>query len=84
MAKAKRQRDEDGERVVRHELLHDIAGIGADHDELAMGHVDHAHHPEGDGKTDGGKEIDRRQRQASSAWPANRQPGDVEPFGRCL
>ena len=43
--------------------MHDIAGVGAHHDELAMRHVDHAHYAESDSQTDGGQKIDRGERQ---------------------
>ena len=58
------QRDRDGERgrLVRHETLHEVARIGADHDELAMGHVDDPHDAESDGEPDGGEKVDRSER----------------------
>jgi hypothetical protein len=46
------------------ELLHDIGRVGAQHHHLAVRHVDHAHHPEGDGEADGGQEEDRAQADA--------------------
>ena len=72
-----RARDQEGERQ-RHEqrqvdearghgaqrLLHDEGGVGAEHDHFAMGHVDHAHHAEGDGKADGREQQHRTERKA--------------------
>ena len=49
-------------RLVRHETLHEVARIGADHDELAMGHVDDPHDAESDGEPDGGEKVDRSER----------------------
>ena len=40
----------------RHEHLHDVSGVGAEHHHLAMRHVDDAHHAEGDGQADGGEQ----------------------------
>ena len=45
-------------------LLGDEGGVGAEHDQLAMRHVDDAHHPEGDGEADGGEQQHRAERQA--------------------
>ena len=70
---------QDRQRVVGHEKLHDIAGIGAHHDELAMRHVDHAHHAKGDGQPDGGEKIDRGQRQR-----IERQIGGCERARRAI
>ena len=44
-------------------LLHHEGHIGADHHHLAMRHVDDAHHAEGDGKPDGGKQQHRAERK---------------------
>ncbi len=60
--KGHRDRDDDRQRVVGDKLLHHIASVCAHHDELTMGHVDDAHHAEGDRQADGGEEINRRQR----------------------
>ena len=79
-----RDREDDGECVVRHEELHDIAGVGPHHDELTMRHVDHAHHPKGDGKADGCEEIDGSKRQRVEAQVhglAERQLGFDVPQG---
>ena len=46
------------------DFLHHERDIGPDHDHLAVGHVDHPHHPEGDGETDGGEQQHRAERQA--------------------
>ena len=62
--KSQRQGQQQRQCIIRDEKLHHIAGIGAHHDEFAMRHVDHAHDAKGDGKADGGQEIDRGQRQA--------------------
>ena len=50
--------------VAANGFLHHEGDIGPDHDHLAMGHVDDAHHPEGDGKANGGQQQHRAQRQA--------------------
>jgi hypothetical protein len=42
---------------VRHQLLNQIGGVGAEHDQLAVSHVDHAHDAERD------RQADRRQYQ---------------------
>ena len=46
------------------ELLHDKGGIGAEHDHLAMRHVDDAHHAEGDGEPDRGEQQDAAEADA--------------------
>src|SRR5690606_40738088 len=38
-------------------------GIGAEHDQLAVGHVDHAHDAEGNGQADGRQQQDGTQAQ---------------------
>ena len=76
-----RQGDQDRGGVVRHVKLHDIAGVGAHGDELAMGHVDHAHHAEGDRKADGGEEVDRGERQAVEGKVGGLHGGDLVADG---
>ena len=44
--------------------LHDKSRVGAQHDHLAMRHVDHAHGAEGDGEPDGGQQQHRAERNA--------------------
>jgi urea transport system permease protein len=61
------QGDQDRNRVIGDVKLDHVAGIGADGDELAMRHVDHAHHTEGDGQTDGSQKVDRGERQGIEA-----------------
>ena len=46
------------------QLLHHEGGIGAEHDEFAMRHVDHAHHAEGDGEAERGQQQHRAEREA--------------------
>ena len=65
------QRHRDQQRIVEQagiagadHLLHHEGGVGADHHHLAMGHVDDAHHAEGDGKPDRGEQQHRAERQA--------------------
>ncbi len=41
------------------DLLHDIGCVGADHQHLAVSHVDDAHQPEGDGQAEAHQEQDR-------------------------
>ena len=53
-----RQRPVDGQP-----LLRQPGGIGAQHHQLAVRHVDHAHHPESDRQPDGGQNQHRSQRQ---------------------
>ena len=50
--------------AVGENLLHHEGGVGAQHDQLAVGHVDHAHDAEGDGQADGGQQQHRAQAQA--------------------
>ncbi len=45
-------------------LLDHIGGVGAQHDQLTVGHVDHAHDAEGDGQADGRQQQHRAQAQA--------------------
>jgi len=46
---------------VRHQGLHHVRRIGAQHDQLAVSHVDDAHDAKGDGEADGGEDQDRAQ-----------------------
>ena len=50
--------------AVGENLLHHEGGVGAQHDQLAVGHVDHAHDAEGDGQPDGGQQQHRAQAEA--------------------
>ncbi|MCY1418313.1 hypothetical protein D9M71_338680 [compost metagenome] len=45
--------------------LHHVGGIGAKHQHLAMGHVDHPKQAEGDGQAQCGQKQDRTQRHAA-------------------
>ena len=45
------------------QLLGDEGRVGAEHDQLAMRHVDDAHHPEGDGEPDRREQQHRAERQ---------------------
>ena len=49
--------------MVADQLLRHEGGVGAEHDQLAMRHVDHPHHPEGDGEADRGEQQHRAERQ---------------------
>ena len=51
-------------RVGADRLLHDEGRVGAEHDHLAMRHVDDAHDAEGDGEADRGEQQHRAERQA--------------------
>ena len=51
-------------RVGADDLLHDEGGVGAEHHHLAVRHVDHAHHAEGDGQPGGGEQQHRAEREA--------------------
>ena len=44
--------------------LHDIGGVGAQHHQFAVRHVDDPHHAERDGKPDRGQHQHRSQAQA--------------------
>jgi len=48
--------EEAGRQRRAEDFLHDIGGIGAEHDHLAMRHVDDPHHAEGDGEADRGEQ----------------------------
>lgn len=50
-------------RLARQQLLHAPGGVGTQHDEFAVGHVDDAHHPEGDSQANGGKYQYRAERE---------------------
>ena len=50
--------------AVGQQLLHHVGGVGAEHDQFAVGHVNHAHHPEGDGQADGRQQEYRAEAQA--------------------
>ena len=43
--------------------MDDKGGVGPQHDQLAMCHVDHSHHPKGNGQSDPGQNQDRAQAQ---------------------
>ena len=55
---------EGGGREVAEGVLHHVGRVGADHDELAVRHVDDAHEAEGDGQADGGQKQDGAQADA--------------------
>ena len=64
------ERNGDGKRIVEQRrivgadhLLHHEGGVGAEHDHLAVRHVDDAHHAEGDGEADGGQQQHRAERK---------------------
>ncbi len=46
------------------DLLHHEGGVGAEHDHLAVRHVDDAHDAEGDGEPDGGEQQDAAEADA--------------------
>ncbi len=48
--------DPQARQKIAEQLLHDKGDIGADHDHLAMRHVDDAHHPKRDGQPDRGEQ----------------------------
>ena len=56
------QSNSQGACVADHLLRHE-GGVGAEHDQLAMRHVDHPHHPEGDGEPDRRQQQHRAERQ---------------------
>ncbi len=51
-------------RMRSKQVLHDVGRIGADHDQLAVRHVDHAHQPVGDREAERGEQQDRAERDA--------------------
>ncbi len=50
--------------VARQQLLDDVGGVGPQHHQLAMGHVDDPHDAEGDGEADGRQHQHRAQGEA--------------------
>ncbi|MBA7700191.1 hypothetical protein ES703_108900 [subsurface metagenome] len=80
----KGERHRDQQRIVEQagiggadHLLHHEGGVGADHHHLAMRHVDDAHDTEGDGKTNGGEQQHRAERQAVPGVLHHRPHGEV-------
>ena len=55
---------ESGRRIQAERFLDHECGVGAEHDHLAVGHVDDAHHAECDRETDGGQQQNRSQAEA--------------------
>ena len=51
-------------QVAPEQVLHHVGGVGADHDQLAVGHVDDAHQAVGDGEPQRGEQQDRSQADA--------------------
>ena len=51
-------------RVGAEQALHTVGGVGADHQQFAVRHVDDAHHAVGDGQTERGEQQDAAERQA--------------------
>ena len=47
------------------DVLHDVRRVGADHDQLAVRHVDDAHQAIGDRKAERGQQQDRPQRDTA-------------------
>ena len=73
------------------ELLDDEGRVGAEHDHLAMRHVDDAHHAEGDGEADRGQQQHRAERDAvpdvlrrRPRSPASRSMSAIAAVGRVL
>ena len=60
--------------VLRHQRLHDVGRVGAEHHQLAVRHVDDAHHAEGDGEAD----RDEHQHRAEAQAEEQRLDGAVE------
>ena len=58
-------------KVAAEQALHGIGGIRADHQQLAVGHVDHAHHAVGDGQ------AQRREQQDGAEAQARKHAADV-------
>ena len=56
--KGQRQSDDDRNRVVWDDLLHHVTGVGAHHNEFAMGHVNDTHDAKRNGQADGRKKVD--------------------------
>ena len=70
--------------LVRITSCTDEGGVGAEHDHLAMGHVDDAHHAEGDGEPDRGKQQHRAEREAVEDVLGGVQDGEPAlDRGRC-
>ena len=60
-----------GRPLALEETLDDVGRVGAEHEHLAMGHVDHAHEAEGDGETQ------RRQQQDAAQTETIEQLGGL-------
>ena len=57
-------------------ILHDVGAVGADHDELAVRHVDDAHQAIRDGEPERGEEQDRAERHAGEDEPRLLTPAE--------
>jgi len=83
-AKRQRQRGdqvpvERARKILLEDALHHISGVGADHHQLAMGHVDHAHQAIGDGQA----QCNEQQNGAQADCPRTQRPGArPRPVGR--
>jgi hypothetical protein len=82
MSDADQRRGEEGDRdrsqqvpverarqIGPEDALHGPGRIGADHQQLAVRHVDHAHHAIGDRQAERGEQQDRAERQAGEGAP---------------
>jgi hypothetical protein len=58
-------------------ILHDIGRVRADHDQLAVRHVDHAHQAVSDGEAERGEQQDRAERGAGEREAEPLAPGEA-------
>src|SRR5262249_21444965 len=83
-ADRQRHRDQaDPEIAAQHQDVN--ADIGADHEECAMGKIDHGQHAENQGKTDRKQHINRAEREPGEQLQCNEveaQTGHVKPSMR--
>jgi hypothetical protein len=62
-------------QVLLEHALHHIGGVGANHHQLAVGHVDHAHQPVGDGQAQRHQQQDGAQADAAEHGAQAVAPG---------
>ncbi len=87
----RRHEEGDGDRrkercfeLTGHQLLDHPGRIGSEHHQLAVGHVDHTHHAEGDCETRGGEHQDESETQAEEHGLDEREnaPRAIDLFDR--
>jgi hypothetical protein len=68
-------------QVLPEQVLHQVGGIGADHHQLAVRHVDDAHQPVGDGQAQRHQQQDRAQADAGEQHAQPLAPGQARLHG---